>query len=36
MELQARFIGLPLLLELKRETKPDESGSDGFSQPSQA
>jgi len=33
--LEARFIGLLILLELKREMKPDESGSDALSQPSQ-
>ena len=27
VELPARFIGLPIVLKLKRETKPDESGS---------
>ena len=32
---KARFIGLPGLLELKRERKPDESGSYLFSTSSQ-
>ena len=27
-ELRARFIGLPLMLKLKRGKKPDKSGSD--------
>jgi len=35
IEWRARFIGLPGLLELKRERKPDESGSNGLSEPSQ-
>jgi len=35
IELQARFIGLPVRLKLKRETKPDESGSDALSLDSQ-
>ena len=30
MEFQARFIGLPGTLKLKRDTKPDESGSNAF------
>ena len=30
IELQARFIGLPMMLKLKRGTKPDESGSDAL------
>jgi len=35
IELQARFIGLPGLLELKRDKKPDESGSNPLSESSQ-
>ena len=35
IELPARFIGLPMMLKLKREMKPDESGSRTLSQPSQ-
>jgi hypothetical protein len=35
IDWQARFIGLPGLLELKRERNPDESGSNGLSEPSQ-
>ena len=35
VEFPARFIGLPMMLKLKRETKPDESGSRTLSQPSQ-
>ena len=31
IELQARFIGLPIMLKLKRESKPDESGSNALS-----